>query len=64
MADQVFGPQTQERQLSWEKDPENPQNWSNLKKTLNLGIVSILAFITYVIVITLHSEVVLIFLVP
>ncbi|CAM1505910.1 Fc.00g115470.m01.CDS01 [Cosmosporella sp. VM-42] len=32
--------------VSWDDDSENPQNWSQLKKTVNLGIVSILAFIT------------------
>ncbi|KAI1021388.1 hypothetical protein LB505_000281 [Fusarium chuoi] len=24
--------------ILWERDPENPQNWSLRKKTLNLGI--------------------------
>ncbi|RSL80421.1 hypothetical protein CEP51_006589 [Fusarium floridanum] len=32
--------------FSWDQDPNNPQNWSKLKKTVNLGIVSMLAFIT------------------
>ncbi|KAI6772722.1 hypothetical protein HG530_003680 [Fusarium avenaceum] len=30
----------------WDQDAANPQNWSKLKRTVNLGIVSILAFIT------------------
>jgi hypothetical protein len=34
--------------VPWEEDAVNPQNWSNLKKCVNLGIVSLLAFITYV----------------
>ncbi|KAI0007343.1 major facilitator superfamily domain-containing protein [Xylariaceae sp. FL0662B] len=36
------------REVNWdgEKDPENPQNWSKSKKIINIGIVSILAFIT------------------
>lgn len=32
----------------WDEDPANAQNWSKFKKAVNLGIVSILAFITYV----------------
>ncbi|KAF5530409.1 multidrug resistant protein [Fusarium napiforme] len=32
--------------IPWERDPENPQNWNTWSKTLNLGIVSILGFIT------------------
>ncbi|KAF9772441.1 hypothetical protein IL306_009859 [Fusarium sp. DS 682] len=32
--------------ISWERDPENPQNWNKWRKALNLGIVSILGFIT------------------
>lgn len=32
-----------------EDDPENPQNWSTWKKTINVGIVCILSFITYVV---------------
>lgn len=32
--------------LPWDQDPDNPQNWSKLKKTINLGIVSMLALIT------------------
>jgi hypothetical protein len=36
----------QEETIPWEHDAANPQNWSKLKKTVNLGIVSILAFIT------------------
>ncbi|KAG5661490.1 hypothetical protein KAF25_005612 [Fusarium avenaceum] len=32
--------------IPWDQDAANPQNWSKLKKTVNLGIVSILAFIT------------------
>ncbi|CAG9950683.1 unnamed protein product [Clonostachys rosea f. rosea IK726] len=32
--------------VPWEEDAVNPQNWSNLKKCVNLGIVSLLAFIT------------------
>ncbi|KAJ4329403.1 hypothetical protein N0V84_000037 [Fusarium piperis] len=36
----------QDYTLSWDQDPDNPQNWSKLKKTVNLGIVSMLAFIT------------------
>ncbi|KAK5996775.1 MFS transporter cpaT [Cladobotryum mycophilum] len=37
-----------EKEVGWdgEDDPENPMNWSTLKKTVNIGIVSILAFIT------------------
>ena len=36
------------RNVDWDgdNDPENPQNWSTFKKTVNIGIVSILAFIT------------------
>ncbi|KAI5919324.1 major facilitator superfamily domain-containing protein [Camillea tinctor] len=36
------------KEISWdgENDPENPQNWSKNKKIINIGIVSILAFIT------------------
>ncbi|EEU39857.1 uncharacterized protein NECHADRAFT_39169 [Fusarium vanettenii 77-13-4] len=36
----------QDNVLPWDQDPDNPQNWSKLKKTVNLGIVSMLAFIT------------------
>ncbi|KAJ3469393.1 hypothetical protein MRS44_003458 [Fusarium solani] len=36
----------QDDALPWDQDPDNPQNWSKLKKTINLGIVSMLAFIT------------------
>ncbi|KAF4948495.1 hypothetical protein FSARC_13732 [Fusarium sarcochroum] len=32
--------------MHWDQDAQNPQNWSKLKKTINLGIVSMLAFIT------------------
>jgi hypothetical protein len=32
--------------ITWDQDTANPQNWSKLKKIVNLGIVSILAFIT------------------
>ncbi|KAF4448783.1 hypothetical protein F53441_7832 [Fusarium austroafricanum] len=32
--------------IPWDRDAENPQNWSNWEKAVNLGIVSILAFIT------------------
>lgn len=41
--------------VPWEEDAANPQNWSNLKKSVNLGIVSLLAFITYVLgIIKMH----------
>lgn len=36
-----------EENIAWEEHPENPQNWARAKKTVNLGIVSLLAFITY-----------------
>ena len=41
-------------EISWdsEDDPANPQNWSTHKKTLNVGIVSTLAFITYALILT------------
>ncbi|KAJ4268819.1 hypothetical protein NW762_002889 [Fusarium torreyae] len=32
--------------IPWDQDTQNPLNWSKLKKTINLGIVSMLAFIT------------------
>lgn len=34
-------------EVTWdgEGDPENPQNWTKLRKTINIGIVSALAFI-------------------
>ncbi|KAF5678035.1 major facilitator family transporter [Fusarium denticulatum] len=32
--------------IPWEQDSENPQNWNTWRKALNLGIVSILGFIT------------------
>ncbi|KAF4950137.1 hypothetical protein FGADI_8406 [Fusarium gaditjirri] len=32
--------------IPWERDPENPQNWRLWRKGVNLGIVSILGFIT------------------
>ncbi|KAI1375839.1 major facilitator superfamily domain-containing protein [Hypoxylon crocopeplum] len=37
-----------QREVVWEgdDDPENPQNWSRLKKTINIGIVFSLASIT------------------
>ncbi|KAL7892322.1 major facilitator superfamily domain-containing protein [Trichoderma sp. SZMC 28014] len=35
-----------EENIAWEEHPENPQNWARAKKTVNLGIVSLLAFIT------------------
>lgn len=35
-----------EETIPWDQDAANPQNWSKWKKTINLGIVSILAFIT------------------
>lgn len=37
-------------QYGWDgdNDPDNPQNWSYLKKAINIGIVFVLAFITYV----------------
>lgn len=36
-----------EGNTAWNEHPENPQNWTRAKKTVNLGIVSLLAFITY-----------------
>ncbi|KAM0218935.1 hypothetical protein ACHAQI_001256 [Fusarium lateritium] len=38
--------QQREETIPWDQDAANPQNWSKLKKTVNLGIVSSLAFIT------------------
>ncbi|KAM0562031.1 hypothetical protein ACHAPJ_002473, partial [Fusarium lateritium] len=38
--------QHQAKTIPWDQDTQNPQNWSKLKKTINLGIVSMLAFIT------------------
>ncbi|KAF5009392.1 hypothetical protein FDECE_4383 [Fusarium decemcellulare] len=38
--------QQQDDMVPWDQSPDNPQNWSKLKKSTNLGIVSILAFIT------------------
>lgn len=32
--------------VPWGDDPDNPQNWTKFKKTVNLGIVSILAFLS------------------
>lgn len=32
---------------AWGEHPSNPQNWSSSKKIINMGIVSLLAFITY-----------------
>jgi hypothetical protein len=36
-----------EGNIAWKEHPANPQNWTRAKKTVNLGIVSLLAFITY-----------------
>ncbi|KAJ3540260.1 hypothetical protein NM208_g5139 [Fusarium decemcellulare] len=38
--------QQQDDMVPWDQSPDNPQNWSKVKKSINLGIVSILAFIT------------------
>ncbi|SPO07200.1 related to multidrug resistant protein [Cephalotrichum gorgonifer] len=32
--------------ILWDESPDNPHNWTTPKKTLNLGIVSLLAFLT------------------
>lgn len=41
------GPKTPRIEVTWdgESDPENPQHWTRLRKTINIGIVSALAFI-------------------
>lgn len=44
----LFGLENQQQGeiVAWEDDLDNPQNWSRLKKTVNIGIVTILAFLT------------------
>jgi hypothetical protein len=43
----VTGGWNESNQVGWDGDgdPANPMNWSGIKKTANVGIVSILAFI-------------------
>lgn len=43
----VTGGWNESDQVGWDGDgdPANPMNWSGIKKTANVGIVSILAFI-------------------
>jgi hypothetical protein len=43
----VTGGWNESNQVGWDgdSDPANPMNWSGIKKTSNVGIVSILAFI-------------------
>jgi hypothetical protein len=42
----IFGP-NESSHVGWDDDgdPANPMNWSGAKKALNVGIVSLLAFI-------------------